>query len=217
MATSTNSVARPFEHMLPASERLIELGVRFGVTLLVGLLVRQLLFLLVARVEHWIRSLGHQSDHSRQRAETIGQTLRNLATVMVGAAVILHSLAIFGWDVRPLLAGAGILGVALGFGAQTLVRDVIAGMFIIFEDQFGIGDLVEVNGRIASVEELTVRSATLRDFNGYLLFVPNGEMKVVVNRSRGWNRIAVDLPAAVDAGVRSGQSDLDRPQAVSPD
>ena len=88
--------------------------------------------------------------------------------------------------------------MALGFGAQTLVRDVIAGMFIIFEDQFGVGDLIEVNGKAATVEELTVRCTTLRDFHGYVHFIPNGEMKVVVNRSRGWNRLAVDVPVAAD-------------------
>ena len=106
-----------------------------------------------------------------------------------------------GWDVRPLLGGAAVLGVALGFGAQTLVRDVIAGIFILAEDQFGVGDLIEVNGVGATVEALTVRSTTLRDFHGYLHFVPNGEMKVVVNRSRGWTRLAVDVPVAAHENV----------------
>ena len=106
-----------------------------------------------------------------------------------------------GWDVRPLLAGAGILGVALGFGAQTLVRDVIAGVFILAEDQFAVGDLIEVNGRPATVEVITVRSTTLRDFNGHLYFVPNGEMRIVVNRSRGWARLAVDVAVPPDEDI----------------
>src|SRR5207249_7123236 len=101
----------------------------------------------------------------------------------------------------PLLAGAGILGVALGFGAQTLVRDVIAGFFILAENQFGVGDVVEIDGKAATVEALSVRCTTLRDFNGYVHFVPNGEMKVVTNRSRGWNRLAVDLVIPSDQGV----------------
>jgi moderate conductance mechanosensitive channel len=108
---------------------------------------------------------------------------------------------VLGWNVGPLLAGAGILGVALGFGAQTLVRDVISGIFILVEDQFAVGDLIEVNGRAATVEELTVRSTTLRDFNGYLHFVPNGEMKIVINRSRGWSRLAVDVPIVAGEDV----------------
>jgi len=101
--------------------------------------------------------------------------------------------------------------VALGFGAQTLVRDMIAGLFIIAQDQFGVGDLIEVNGRIGTVEQLSVRSTTLRDFNGYLLFVPNGEMKIVINRSRGWNRIAVDVPVAAGADLERA---LDECRAV---
>jgi small conductance mechanosensitive channel len=138
-----------------------------------------------------------------QRAQTLKHILRHLTTVAVSLAALIHSLTVLGWDVKPLLAGAGILGVALGFGAQTLVRDWIAGVFILIENQFAVGDVIEVNGRPGTVEALTVRSTTLRDFNGYLHFVPNGEMKIVTNRSRGWNRLAVDV------ALRAGQ-DLDR-------
>lgn len=196
MAATASTSANPLLELLPESERLLEIAVRLGATVLVGVVVRQLLFLLIGRLEHWIRRIGRGSDHARQRAATIGAMTRNLATAVVAAGVIIHGLEILGWDVRPLLAGAGLVGVALGFGAQTLVRDVIAGIFIIVEDQFGVGDLVEINGRIATVEELTVRSTTMRDFHGYLVFVPNGELKMVINRSRGWNRVAVDVPVA---------------------
>jgi small conductance mechanosensitive channel len=168
-----------------------------------GFLIQRLLFLIAGRIEHWILRLGHHSAHAKQRALTLGSMLRNLITVLVVGGVVIRILAIFGWNVQPLLAGAGILGVALGFGAQSMVRDMIAGVFIIAEDQFGVGDLVEVQGRIATVEDLTVRSTTLRDFHGHQVFVPNGEMRIVVNRSRGWSRLAVDVP------VPAGQ-DLDR-------
>ncbi|MEK7823572.1 MAG: mechanosensitive ion channel family protein [Candidatus Eisenbacteria bacterium] len=187
--------------LLPESEKLLDSAVRIGLTLVVGFLVQRLLFLLVGRSETWIVRAGKGHAHARQRARTLGQILRNLCTVLVTGAVIIHALAVLGWDVRPLLAGAGILGVALGFGAQALVRDVIAGIFILAEDQFAVGDLIEVNGRAATVEVLTVRSTTLRDFNGHLHFVPNGEMKIVVNRSRGWSRLAVDVPVAADQDV----------------
>jgi small conductance mechanosensitive channel len=194
MATSANP--RPWGALLPESERLGEIALRLGATLVVGIVLRQLLFLLIGRLEHWIRRAGRDSEHATKRATTIGAMTRSLATVLVAGGVLIHALVILGWDVRPLLAGAGLLGVALGFGAQTLVRDVIAGIFIIVEDQFGVGDLIEVNGRIATVEELTPRATTMRDFNGFQVFVPNGEMKMVVNRSRGWNRLAVDVPVA---------------------
>jgi small conductance mechanosensitive channel len=187
--------------LLPGSEKLLDSGVRIGLAIVFGFLVQRLLFLLVRRLETWIVRAGRGAAHAQQRAHTLGQILRNLCTVLVAGGVVIHSLAVLGWDVRPLLAGAGILGVALGFGAQTLVRDVIAGIFILAEDQFSVGDLIEVNGRAATVEALTVRSTTLRDFNGHLHFVPNGEMKIVVNRSRGWSRLAIDVPVAADQDV----------------
>ena len=192
-----------FRSMFPEGEELVAMGVRIALAIAFGFVIQRLLFLLAGRIEHWIRKLGHHSDHAKQRALTLGSMLKNLITVLVVAGVVIRILAILGWDVQPLLAGAGILGVALGFGAQSMVRDMIAGVFIIAEDQFGVGDLVEVQGRIATVEDLTVRSTTLRDFNGHQVFVPNGEMRIVVNRSRGWSRLAVDVP--VPAGA-----DLDR-------
>jgi small-conductance mechanosensitive channel len=190
--------------LLPESEKLLDSAVRIGLTVVVGFLIQRLLFLLAGRVETWIVRADRQHAHAQQRARTLGLILRNLCTVLVAGAVIIHSLAVLGWDVQPLLAGAGILGVALGFGAQTLVRDVIAGIFILAEDQFAVGDLIEVNGKAATVEVLTVRSTTLRDFNGHLHFVPNGELKIVVNRSRGWSRLAVDVPIAADQDVERG-------------
>lgn len=193
--------------LLPETEKLFDMGVRVGLAVLFGVVLQWLAWLLIGRLIKWIERIGHHSAHSEQRGRTVGQILRNLSTVVIGSGVVVHSLAVLGWDVRPLLAGAGLLSVALGFGAQTLVRDLIAGMFIIAEDQFGVGDLIEVDGKPATVEALTVRVTTLRDFNGFQYHVPNGEMKIVINRSRGWNRLAVDIPIA------SGQ-DVDRALSV---
>lgn len=187
--------------ILPEPDVLFHMGVRIGLSVIAALIAQQLLFLLVGRVEHWIRRTGRESPHARQRAVTVGHLLRNLINVAVGVGLLIHALDVLGWDVKPLLAGAGLVGVALGFGAQALVRDVIAGIFIISDDQFAVGDVVEVNGRVATVEEVTVRLTTLRDFNGYQLFVPNGEMRIVVNRSRQWNQLAVDVPIATDQNL----------------
>src|SRR2546428_127995 len=81
----------------------------------------------------------------------------------------------------------------IGFGAQTMIRDVIAGLFILAEDQFAVGDVIELNGIPATVEDIAVRSTTLRDGEGFLRFVPNGEIRTVTNRSRGWNRATADV------------------------
>src|SRR5207244_7247921 len=129
------------------------------------------------------------------------QIFRRLTTTVVFAGAILQSLAVLGWNVAPLLAGAGIVGVALGFGAQTMVRDLIAGLFILAENQFLVGDVIEIDGKPAAVESLSLRSTTLRDFNGYVHFVPNGELKTVTNRSRGWTRLAVDVPVGSDQNL----------------
>src|SRR5258705_11891344 len=121
--------------------------------------------------------------------------------VLIVSGALIHILDLLGWDVKPLLAGGGLLGVALGFVARTLVRDVLAGFFNLVEKQFSVGDLIEINGNAATVEDLTVRCTRLRDFNGFVHFVPNGEMKIVTNRSRGWTRIAVDTPIAAEGNI----------------
>ena len=196
--------------LLPESERLVEIGVRLGLTLVVALMVQRGLFMIVGRIERVIARTGHGNRQVEQRAKTLGQLLRSLCTAVVAAGALIHALEVLGWDVKPLLAGAGILGVALGFGAQTLVRDLIAGFFVLAENQYGVGDVIDVNGRVATVEAITIRATTLRDFNGYVHFVPNGEMRMVTNRSRGWQRLAVDIPVGVD-------QDLDHAIAISRD
>ncbi len=189
--------------ILPETEKLVEMGVRLALTLVAFFLAQWVLFHIVSRIERFIERAGHGSTASVQRGKTLGQILRNLCTLVVAGAVGIYALEILGWDVRPLLAGVGIIGVALGFGAQSLVRDVIAGIFILAENQFAVGDLIEVTGKAATVESITLRCTTLRDFNGFMHFVPNGEMKVVTNRSRGWNRQPVDIIVGAD-------QDLDR-------
>jgi len=185
-------------HLIPESEKLGEMGIRLALTVGGAILLMQLAALLTGRVQHWMVRASHGKPGGEQRARTVGQTLRSLTTALVWAGAFIHALAIFGWDVRPLLAGAGILGVALGFGAQTLVRDLIAGYFILIEDQFAVGELVEVNGQPALVEQVSLRSTRLRSFSGFVHYVPNGEFKTVTNRSRGWNRLTVDVPVGAN-------------------
>jgi len=185
-------------HLIPESEKLVELGIRLALTLGGAFLLMQLAWLLVGRVRHWMVRAGHDRPGSAQRAQTVAQTMRSLATAVIWAGAFVHALAVFGWDVKPLLAGAGILGVALGFGAQTLVRDLIAGYFILIENQFAVGELVEVAGQPALVEEVTLRCTRLRSFNGFVHYVPNGEFKMITNRSRDWNRLTVDVPVGAN-------------------
>jgi small conductance mechanosensitive channel len=127
-----------------------------------------------------------------RRGQTIAQLLRSMGRVVVLAIAILLTFNTF-IDIGPILAGAGILGLAVSFGAQSLVKDVISGFFILFENQFGIGDVIEVAGKTGLVEKMTLRVVQLRDAEGVMHVVPNGEIKVVSNKTRGWARAVVDV------------------------
>ena len=192
------TVTSMLRSIMPPTERLGEIGARLAITLLVAFIVIRVLFLLASRLERLIERAGGGDAHATQRARTLGGIMRSMITFVVGAGACVHGLEILGWNVGPVLAGAGVLGVAVGFGAQALIRDIISGLFILAEDQFAVGDVIEVNGVPATVEDIAVRSTTLRDGNGFMHFVPNGEIRTVINRSRGWNRATADVMIAAD-------------------
>jgi len=125
-----------------------------------------------------------------------------VAIVIVWFVVVLTMLSQFGVDLGPLIASAGIAGVALGFGSQTLVRDTISGLFLVLESQYDVGDVVdlETDGGLVSgsVEGLTLRVTSVRQFDGTLSIVPNGYIKVARNKTRGWGRAIVDVRIALD-------------------
>ncbi|MGN6392809.1 MAG: mechanosensitive ion channel family protein [Gemmatimonadales bacterium] len=135
-----------------------------------------------------------------RRGQTIAQLLRSVGRVVVLAIAILLTFNVF-IDIGPILAGAGILGLAVSFGAQSLVKDVISGFFILFENQFAIGDVIEVVGKSGVVEKMTLRVVQLRDGEGIMHVVPNGEIKVVSNKTRGWARAVVDVGVPYDESV----------------
>ena len=140
-----------------------------------------------------------------QRATTLTAALSTTLVVLIWTIAILLVLGEFGISLGPLIATAGIAGVALGFGAQTIVRDTLSGFFILFENQYWVGDNVELqtpSGRVPGrVESLTLRVTSLRAFDGTLHIVPNGNILVASNRSRGWARAIVDVRAAYEEDV----------------
>ena len=128
---------------------------------------------------------GALHERRRQRTETLGTVLRSLVTATVFSVafvMILDELAI---PIAPLLASAGVAGVALGFGAQSLVKDFISGVFMLVEDQYGVGDVIDTGEAIGTVEDVTLRVTRLRDGNGVVWYVRNGEIVRVGNRSQG--------------------------------
>lgn len=141
------------------------------------------------------------NQRRQQRAEAIGALLRSVFTATVVIIALLLILPILGINVGPLLASAGVLGVALGFGAQSLVKDYLSGIFLVFEDQYGVGDLVDLGEAIGVVEDVTLRITRLRDLGGVVWYVRNGEILRVANQSQGWVLAAVDIPIAYDENL----------------
>ncbi len=171
-------------------------------------LVRRGVDRFVARVrsgESMVARLA-QDDYARirtnARATTISQVLRSVATAIVYGIAVLLVLGEIGINLGPLLAGAGIAGVAIGFGAQSLVKDFLSGVFMIVEDQYGVGDVVDLGDASGTVEAVTLRSTRLRDVNGTVWHVPNGTVQRVANKSQQWARALIDVSVSYGTDVR---------------
>ena len=147
------------------------------------------------------------NQRTEQRAAAIGALLRSVIAITVWTIAGVMIMSLLGINVAPLLASAGIIGVALGFGAQTLVKDYLSGIFLIIEDQFGVGDVVDVGDVTGTVEEVALRYTRLRDMSGVVWYVRNGEILRVANRSQGWTMAVVDIPIAYN-------EDLDKVRAI---
>ena len=135
-------------------------------------------------------------ERRRQRVHTIGSLLRSLASVTVFVVAVATVVGELGVNLGPILASAGIVGAALGFGAQSLVRDVLTGAFLILEDQYGVGDAVDLGTVAGTIEAVGLRVTQLRDGDGVVWYVRNGEIVRVGNRSQGWSTATVDVPVA---------------------
>ncbi len=152
-----------------------------------------------SEVNHLQREL--QRERARQRARTLASVVVSvLAGVLwfVGFLLILGEVEI---ELAPLLAGAGVAGIAIGFGAQTLIRDLLAGFFIILEDQYAVGDIVDLEHAVGSVERVTLRFTRLRDYEGKVWFIPNGEVRRVGNLSKLWSKAVLDVGIAYEDDI----------------
>ena len=141
------------------------------------------------------------SQRRRARAEAIASLLRSITSAFIACIGVLLVLAQLEINITPLLASAGVIGVALGFGAQSLVKDYLSGIFLILEDQYGVGDVVDLGPVVGTVEEVTLRVTRVRDMSGVVWYVRNGEVLRVANRSQGWTLAIVDLPVAYDENL----------------
>ena len=135
------------------------------------------------------------------RAQTIGDVLRSFLVVAIWITAVITVLGAFNINLGPLIAGAGIAGIALGFGAQNLVRDFLSGIFMLLEDQYGVGDVINVGEATGIVESVSLRTTRLRSVDGTVWYVPNGEIKRVGNMSQHWSRALLDVAIAYDTDL----------------
>jgi len=148
-----------------------------------------------------LASLRDRTERARQRAKTLGVLFKSIASAVVGVVTFMMLLGEFDINLGPLIAGAGIVGVAIGFGAQSLVRDLLSGIFMLIEDQYGVGDVIDVGDAIGTVESVGLRTTRIRDVRGTLWHVPNGEIRRVGNMSQVWARAILDIDVAYDTDL----------------
>jgi len=203
-------------HSGPVNSRtwLLSHGVRILVILVAALLVSWIARLAVKRMQRRLEGVSSITQAiDVQRAATLTQTLSYVTRITIWTLAILMLLDQFDVNLAPLLAGAGIAGVALGFGAQSLVKDFLSGFFILLENQFGIGDVIEVatsGGPVSGkVEQLSLRTTWVRAFDGTLHVIPNGNIQIVGNRYKGWARAIVDIGIAYTEDVERVKAVLD--------
>lgn len=177
-----------------------------ALTVLVGVVVwlvaRWLIHRWSARLQSSLAATGELVDRARaKRINTIARTLSAVVFVIVAVVVVVTILGVWGVPLGPLIASLSVVGLAVGLGAKDLVRDVIAGMFVLVEDQYAVGDVVELAGVSGTVEEIRLRTTVLRDLDGSTHHVPNGEVRVATNLTYEYSRVVVDLSVAYEESV----------------
>jgi len=165
--------------------------VKENATDVIGILIlfflgRELLKVMVRRLARVVDD-GDDTHASQKekRAETLGHIIITTGNVIIYAIILLMILSLFGIDIRPVLAGAGVIGLAIGFGSQSLVKDFVSGLFILLENQYGIGDKVKIGSFEGQVVKITMRSTVLKNEEGKVYYISNGGIKDVINMSQG--------------------------------
>jgi small conductance mechanosensitive channel len=212
--TTSSGLLRALEALGLESNEVVVKAIEAAAILILAWAAIRLAKLLLDRLQRRLADEDAATDTAdNQRARTLTQLLRSLITAVVGIGAGLTVLDLF-FPIGPLLAGIGVLGLAVSFGAQSLVKDVIAGFFILLENQFAIGDIVEVNGKSGVVERITMRIVGLRDVEGTLHIIPNGSITVVSNKTRVWARAVLDIGIAykesVDDVIQVVQSEAEK-------
>jgi small-conductance mechanosensitive channel len=189
-----------------------EKGIRLAAILLIALLLTRLLRSLTRRLIPKANGegLGRLARLHEQHVKTLASLLYSAGTAIIVVGAILTALPEFGFNVTPIAAAAGLASLAIGFGAQHLVRDLINGFFIIVEDQFVVGEIVRIGTVVGRVEHMTLRRSVIRDMQGALVSMPNGEISQVANLSRDWGQVFVDVSIPQEASSDTALAALER-------
>jgi moderate conductance mechanosensitive channel len=181
-----------------------QLAIRIGYVLLIAVALRLIAHRAISRITaRATRNGGDSPDRThallfrerrQQRAAALGAILSNAASLTIFGIAAVIIIGDMGLNLAPVLASAGVLGVAIGFGAQNLVQDFLAGIFMLLEDQYGVGDVITVGRTTGTVEGVSLRITRLRDVNGVVWHIRNGTIKKAGNESQGWARAVVDFP-----------------------
>jgi moderate conductance mechanosensitive channel len=186
------------------------MALRVGFVLLLALLVRAGALRMISRITARARDEARaRSDRAhvlfgerrQQRANALDSVLRNAASVTIITIAVVIIVGDMGLNLAPVLASAGVVGVAIGFGAQDLVRDFLAGIFMLLEDQYGVGDVINIGDVTGTVEGVSLRITRLRDVNGVVWYIRNGTIMRAGNESQTWARAVVDFPVPYDRDV----------------
>lgn len=174
-------------------------GARLLLLFLLALAANRFAASVIRRAELEIAEGGDaRADERRKRAQTVGATAQRFFSILIWTAASLMALRELDVDITPVLTGAGIIGLAVGFGAQTLVKDIISGLFLIAEDQVRIGDVATVNGIGGAVEEINLRTIVLRDLEGVVHTIANGEIRTLANRTKDFSYYIIDVGVSYD-------------------
>jgi len=187
-------------------------GIRLAAILLLALILNRLLRTLTRRLipASGSEGLGRIARLHEQHVRTLAGLMYSAGTALIIVGAILTALPEFGFSVTPIAAAAGLASLAFGFGAQHLVRDIINGIFITIEDQFVVGEIVRIGTVVGRVEHLTLRRTVVRDFQGAVVSVPNGDISQVANLSRDWGQVFVDISIPPEASSDTALAALER-------
>ncbi len=185
-------------------------GGRLLAIIIIALLLNRFLSLITKRLVKLASSDTRVALMREQQSRTLTGVLYSAGTMVILVVAFLMALPLFGISVTPIAALAGLATVGLGFGAQNLVRDLINGFFIVFEDQFVVGDMIRAGDTVGRVEHLTLRRTVLRDLQGSLVTIPNGEIRQVGNLSRDWSQLFVDVQVSADDTMEKALGALEK-------